>query len=56
MLQQDKPGDYVVASGVQYSVKDFVEKAFKVIGITIKLEFFEKIVGSFRGSLIGSET
>jgi len=36
MLQQEKPGDYVVATGVQYSVKEFVEKAFKVIGIDIK--------------------
>jgi len=36
MLQQEKPDDYVVATGVQYSVKEFVEKAFKVIGVTIK--------------------
>lgn len=30
MLQQDSPGDYVLATGVSYSVKDFVETAFKV--------------------------
>jgi GDPmannose 4,6-dehydratase len=29
MLQQDKPGDYVVATGVGASVKDFVDASFK---------------------------
>ena len=33
MLQQKKPDDYVVATGVTHSVKDFVEEAFKVVGI-----------------------
>ncbi|MHA1524884.1 MAG: GDP-mannose 4,6-dehydratase [Alphaproteobacteria bacterium] len=28
MLQQDKPGDYVLATGEQHSVREFVEKAF----------------------------
>lgn len=28
MLQQDKPDDYVIATGKMYSVKDFVEAAF----------------------------
>jgi GDPmannose 4,6-dehydratase len=35
MLQQEKPQDYVLATGKMYSVKDFVERAFKVVGITI---------------------
>jgi GDPmannose 4,6-dehydratase len=34
MLQQEKPEDYVVSTGVTHSVKDFVRTAFKVIGIT----------------------
>ena len=29
MLQQDKPGDYVVATGVGASVKDFAQTAFE---------------------------
>ncbi len=33
MLQQDKPGDYVVATGETHSVREFVEEAFKVAGI-----------------------
>jgi len=35
MLQQDKPDDFVIATGEAHSVKEFVEKAFKHIGITI---------------------
>ena len=35
MLQQDKPDDYVISTGVTTKVRDFVVKAFKVAGITI---------------------
>lgn len=35
MLQQQNPDDYVVASGKQYSVRDFVEKVAGYHGITI---------------------
>ncbi len=35
MLQQDKPEDFVIATGVQYSVRDFVNTAAKELGITI---------------------
>src|SRR6266404_4641648 len=33
MLQQDKPADYVVASGETHSVRDFVEAAFAVVNL-----------------------
>ena len=33
MLQQDKPDDYVIATGETYSVKDFVDLAFKCVGL-----------------------
>jgi GDPmannose 4,6-dehydratase len=36
MLQQEKPEDFVIATGKAYSVRDFVELAFKEIGIQIK--------------------
>ena len=36
MLQQDKPEDYVIATGVQYSVRQFIEKAAAVLGMQIK--------------------
>jgi GDPmannose 4,6-dehydratase len=38
MLQQDKPEDFVIATGVQYSVKDFVNAASKELGIEIRWE------------------
>jgi GDPmannose 4,6-dehydratase len=36
MLQQDQPEDFVIASGVQYSVRQFVEISAKELGISIK--------------------
>ncbi len=33
MLQQDKPDDYVLATGETHSIEDFLELAFKEIGI-----------------------
>lgn len=35
MLQQEKPDDFVLATGEQYSVRTFVEKAFQQIDLTI---------------------
>lgn len=34
MLQHDKPDDYVIATGENHSVEDFVKEAFKVIGVS----------------------
>jgi GDPmannose 4,6-dehydratase len=36
MLQQDKPGDYVVATGVGATVKDFAQVAFEHVGLNYK--------------------
>ena len=38
MLQQDHPEDFVIATGVQYSVRDFVEKAAKAVDIEMRWE------------------
>lgn len=38
MLQQDEPDDYVVATGVTRTVREFVEIAFKKVGIDIVFE------------------
>ncbi len=38
ILQQEKPEDFVIATGVQHSVRDFTEKAFAANGITIRWE------------------
>ncbi len=37
MLQQDIPEDYVIASGIQYSVRDFIKLSAKAL--ELKLEF-----------------
>ena len=34
-LQQDKPDDYVIATGEAYSVREFVEIAFEMVGIEV---------------------
>ena len=36
MLQQDKPDDYLIATGESHSVREFVELAFKEIGVEIE--------------------
>ncbi len=36
MLQQDKPDDYVIATGTQYSVRDFVEASAPYFGMKIE--------------------
>jgi GDPmannose 4,6-dehydratase len=33
MMQQDTPEDYVIATGVTHSVRDFVDAAFRQVGI-----------------------
>ncbi|KAI8459198.1 hypothetical protein BY996DRAFT_6410327 [Phakopsora pachyrhizi] len=38
MLQKDEPDDFVLATGETHSVREFVEKAFKVVGIEIRWE------------------
>ena len=38
MLQQEKPEDFVIATGVQYSVRQFIEWSAKELGITLRFE------------------
>lgn len=38
MLQQEQPEDFVIATGVQYSVRDFINAAAEEIGIKIRWE------------------
>jgi len=38
MLQQDEPDDFVIATGEQYSVRDFVDAAAQELGITMRWE------------------
>jgi len=38
MLQQDKPEDFVIATGLQYSVRDFVRAAAEELGMRLRWE------------------
>jgi GDPmannose 4,6-dehydratase len=55
MLQQDEPDDFCIATGVQYSVRDFVNFAWSHLGKTIRWEgegMNEKGYDSETGNLI----
>ena len=38
MLQKNKPDDYVIATGISTSVREFVEKSFDIIGVKLQFE------------------
>lgn len=38
MLQQDKPEDFVIATGVQHSVRQFIEWSAANLGVTVRFE------------------
>lgn len=38
MLQQDEPEDFVIATGVQYSVREFIQWSAAEIGVTLRFE------------------
>lgn len=38
MLQQDQPEDFVIATGVQYSVREFIAKSAARLGVTLQFE------------------
>lgn len=55
MLQQENPEDFVIATGEQHSVRDFVEKAFKLVSIDISWKgggLNEKGIDSKTGKVI----
>ncbi len=55
MLQQDKPQDYVIATGETHTVREFVELSFKEVGIDIEWQdsgIDEKGIDSKTGLLL----
>jgi GDPmannose 4,6-dehydratase len=38
MLQQNQPDDFVIASGVQFTVREFIIRSAKQLGITLRFE------------------
>ena len=47
MLQHDKPDDWVLATGETYTVKQYLEEAFKVVGLNWE-DFVESSAKYFR--------
>jgi len=35
MLQQEKPDDYVIATGISHTVKDYLDATFQLAGLNI---------------------
>ena len=38
MLQQDQPEDFVIATGIQFTVREFISRTAKQLGVTLKFE------------------
>ena len=43
MLQAEIPDDFVLSSGESHSVRDFVEEAFRIIGVNIGYDMCEEL-------------
>ncbi len=56
MLQQERPEDFVIATGVQYSVREFVEMAAAELGITMRWEGSGVDEQGFVAGLAGDNT
>lgn len=57
ILQQDKPDDYVIATGVQHTVREFVSIVFSHVGIDIEWEgkgMDEKGINKANGKVVVS--
>ncbi len=53
MLQQDKPDDYIIATGETHSVREFVEEAFNVVDMPIMWEGEGmNEVGKYNGKIV----
>ena len=53
MLQQENPEDYVIATGIQYSVKDFINTAGKILEMEIEWSGKDlNVTGSWNGKKI----
>jgi GDPmannose 4,6-dehydratase len=47
MVQQEVPSDYVIATGETHSVREFLEEAFRVVGVTDGIDRYVKIDSKF---------
>ena len=64
IMQQEKPDDYVIATGEEHSVKEFVTLASQNLGIKLRWEgdgltekgIIEEVSGSFKGKISPGQT
>ena len=47
MLQQPSPDDFVLATGETHPVREFVEKSFGLLGMTIQYVTYPHVYTSF---------
>jgi GDPmannose 4,6-dehydratase len=52
MLQQDKPEDFVIATGIQFTVREFINRTAKKLGISLK---FEGVAENEKGIVVAIE-
>ncbi|CAM8356420.1 GDP-mannose 4,6-dehydratase [Candidatus Methylopumilus planktonicus] len=55
MLQQDTPDDFVIATGAQYSVRQFIEWSAAELGITLNFEGHDDDESAIITSIIGDK-
>ena len=55
MLQQEKPEDFVIATGEQYTVREFIQKSANQLGITLKFEGTGNNEKSIIKSIVGDK-
>jgi len=55
MLQQDQPQDFVIATGLQYSVREFITWAAAELGITLRFEGQDGDEKAFVASIVGDK-
>jgi len=52
MLQQDKPEDFVIATGAQFTVREFIYRSAKKLGITLQ---FQGLAENEKGTVVAIE-
>jgi GDPmannose 4,6-dehydratase len=55
MLQQDKPEDFVIATGRQYSVREFIQWSAAELGVTLRFEGSGVDERGFVASIVGNK-
>jgi len=56
MLQQDKPEDFVIATGVQFTVREFIVRTAEQLGITLRFEGDAENEKAIVASISGDKT